>query len=837
MRSVGLLPALASLGGACLGASGVAGPAPWAVWLPLLFLVIAIGGCAWKQPALATLSVACGFFAAAALLGDRARDDALHPSLRRVLDARFGGFAIETIGPAGEHPVQRLRVRLVEDAADRGDYVSLRADAVQLQGAAGAWQPVHGGALLSVSGRPRARAVEQWRAGRVIEMPVTFRRPTRYLDEGVPDFEVDLALAGTTLFGSVKSGLLIEVVRRGNPFAEWAADVRGHVRDACRRWIATGRGASGVVTGAVVTAVLIGDRSGLPDDIRDRLQAAGTYHVIAISGGNIAILAMLCIGLLALAGIQGRRAALLSIVLLGVYAGIVTSGPSVWRATIMAIVYLAARLIDQRTPVWQATAVAAGGLVVAYPLDVLDVGFVLTFGATAALIEGARWGSLQSVGGATVTAPAARAQALPDRPSGRVASWVRGSLTASLAVEVALLPVAALFFSRVTAAGLVLNLIAVPAMAVAQVAGLVVVLLDGFSSIAAPAGWLAHSGAWLLLDSGRLVEVAPWLARRVPPPAVAVVVAYYAGLALVLVARSRARLGGAVLLTASAVAIVVGAPSITSADPAAATTLRLTMLDVGQGDALLLEPPGAPAMLIDTGGAPFGSGGFDIGVRVLAPTLWARRIRGLGPLLLTHGDPDHIGGAGAVLADFSPLAVWWGISVPRHVPEQVLLAATRASGAGIESRRAGQQFAAGKALIRVLHPPEPDWERRRVRNDDSVVLEIIYGDVALLLTGDIGVDVEREILPHLTPARIRVLKVAHHGSRTSSSQELLEAWRPTVAFISCGRGNSFGHPAPDVLARLESVGAKIYRTDRDGEVTLETDGSRLAVSTFVGSRK
>src|SRR6185369_198848 len=119
---------------------------------------------------------------------------------------------------------------------------------------------------------------------------------------------------------------------------------------------------------------------------------------------------------------------------------------------------------------------------------------------------------------------------------------------------------------------------------------------------------------------------------------------------------------------------------------------------------------------------------------------------------------------------------------------------------------------------------EPDWERPRVRNDDSVVLEVVYGEVALLLTGDIGADVEREILPRLTPARIRILKVAHHGSRTSSSRELLDGWRPQLAIVSCGRGNRFGHPAPEVIARLESIGAQVFRTDRDGEVTVETDG-------------
>ena len=140
----------------------------------------------------------------------------------------------------------------------------------------------------------------------------------------------------------------------------------------------------------------------------------------------------------------------------------------------------------------------------------------------------------------------------------------------------------------------------------------------------------------------------------------------------------------------------------------------------------------------------------------------------------------------------------------------------------------------GGARIRVLHRPSPDWERQRVRNDDSVVLEVRYGDAAVLLLGDVGAAVERAILPRLTPARIRILKVAHHGSRTSTSPELVERWRPQIAVISCGRGNTFGHPAPEVIRRLESIGAAIYRTDLDGQMTIDTDGKNVRVENVHG---
>jgi competence protein ComEC len=329
-----------------------------------------------------------------------------------------------------------------------------------------------------------------------------------------------------------------------------------------------------------------------------------------------------------------------------------------------------------------------------------------------------------------------------------------------------------------------------------------------------------------------LVELAPWLSFRVPAPAAWMTVCYYAALAgVVFIRRAMPRRAALLGLIVSGLLIVSGYRF-----PPDVPGLRLTMVDVGQGEAMVLQVPGRHALAIDTGGRPFGSN-FDIGARVLEPALWARGLMSLDSLLITHGDPDHVGGALPIVDDFHPRAVWQGIPVARAAPLQAVLMRAVASDVSVEQRLAGETHRLGEARIVVLHPDAPDWERQRVRNDDSVVLEVIYGDVALLLTGDIGAEVERQLIPHLIPARTRILKVAHHGSRTSTSQALLDAWRPAIALISCGRGNPFGHPAPEVIGRLERAGVRIYRTDRDGEITLDTDGDAVAVTTFAGGRQ
>ena len=240
--------------------------------------------------------------------------------------------------------------------------------------------------------------------------------------------------------------------------------------------------------------------------------------------------------------------------------------------------------------------------------------------------------------------------------------------------------------------------------------------------------------------------------------------------------------------------------------------------------------------MIDAGGAGFDGAAFDIGGRVLTPALWARGVRRLDVLAITHGDPDHIGGAAALVRDLKPRELWQGVPVPRHEPDRILRTTALEHGTTPIRRIAGHRLLVDDVSIRVLHPRVPDWERQRVRNDDSLVLEVRHGDVAILLTGDISAEVEHAILPQLTPARIRILKVAHHGSRTSTSQELLDAWKPQIAVISCGRGNRFGHPVADVIRRLEMAGVDVYRTDRDGQVTIESDAREVTIRTYAGAR-
>ena len=492
---------------------------------------------AWRSQAAAAMALGAAYLLAGALLGAHAAREALDPPLRAALDEAFGGFRLETPGPPGVHDPVLVRARLLEDGVPREFGVSARATIVAIV-LAGVERPMRGDVRLTVAGPAALDLSPAWRAGRIIEAPATFRRPARYLNDGVADFERDQALDGIVLTGSVKSGLLVRVVRRGTAFEELAAAIRARVRRLLARHV------EDPLAAAIVTAILIGDRTGLPADVRARLQAAGTYHVIAISGGNIAILAALVAAALLLGGVSGRPAALAVIACLLVYSAVASAGPSVWRATATAVAYLSARLLDHRSPPWNAMAVSAAVLACVAPLDVRDVGFALTFGATGAILEAAR----------------------RVRVRGAIWSWVAASVAASVASEIVLLPIAASAFSRVTVAGVVLNLAAVPLMTAAQVAGLLVAALGDAAWIGAAGGAVAGAAAAGLVESARLVDVLPWLVVRVPAPSPLVITLYYAALGGTLwLPRRRdrtlraARAGSLGALAVGAALIVLGA--------------------------------------------------------------------------------------------------------------------------------------------------------------------------------------------------------------------------------------------------------------------------------------
>jgi len=863
MRAIATIPAVGLLTGATAGLF-----VPDVPRLFLCALLIAGGALAWRawhvaDPRLLTVAVVSAFFAGGALLAADAWQRAWRPSLWTAFEAlaRVQRRDADTAGrwlPLDDEAFAVVRGRLRADAALTPSGVALSVDVEGLEGrdgldrqegregqdgrdgtvrsAALSGPRVGGGITVTVAGSLATDRLGEWRAGRLVRMPAHLRRPSRYLNPGVPDQERALARRGTRLVGMVKSGALVDLLERGSVLDE----IMSAARAFARRAIAQSVGPWDPRSAAIVAAIVIGERAGLTQEVQRRLQEAGTYHVIAISGGNIAILAGLLLAMFRVAGWLGRSAMIAAIAALLAYARLVGDSASVDRATLMAVVYFGARAVDQRSPPLNALAVVSAVLVAADPLSVADPGFILTFGATLAIL---------------IVAPVHHEDTKDNVPSclreKPFAQWGARMLVsmfvASAAAEALLFPVSAAIFSRITFAGLALNLLAIPMMGVTQIAGMAVVPLSALSSrCALAAGWIAHAGASGLVKSAGLVEYAPFLTYRLAPPSWAAVAVYYVAAALgwalwtrrtAVSGSAEARMIRAVRLGATAAAVCAALWVLS--DPASLAAARgdgrlhITFLDVGQGDAIVVVFPQGRSLLVDAGGLP-SSSSFDIGDRVVAPVLRGAGVRRLDYLALTHGDPDHIGGAPSIVREFRPREVWEGIPVPRFEPLTLLRMAVQADGARWANVHAGDATGIDGVQVIAHHPPPADWERQKVRNDDSLVLELRWRDVSVLLTGDIGRVPELSVGAALRSSRIRILKVPHHGSLTSSSWELLNAAHPRIAVASAGRSNHFGHPVPDVLERYRSVGAEVFRTDADGAVMVDSDGWSLNVRTFTG---
>jgi competence protein ComEC len=695
-----------------------------------------------------------------------------------------------------------------------------------------------GGVRLSVAGTLAAASMGEWRAGRLVRVSATLREPVPYRNPGVPDERRALARRGIALVGSVKSAALVEIVDRGGPIDEWAAGVRAWARSTLSAALTVSPRSAGVAA-----AIVIGDRTGLAPEDERRLQEAGTYHVIAISGGNIAILTVLLVGAMRLLGVPARVAAAIAILALLAYGRITGPSPSVDRAIAAAIVYLAGQVLEQRGPSLNILAVVAVLGLALSPVAVFDPGFILSFGATLAILVG-----VPRIMGAVMGAGSNRRSSSRHAIAAAAFTIFRaaaGLLAATVAAELVLGPVSAALFARVTFAGLLLNFAAIPLMAVVQTAALATLAASYVSSEAALAwGAVVHTAASALIDSARLVDLAPWLTREVAPPAWALLSGYYAFLISSFM-RTRISSGCALATGVLGAAIVIG-PHTISRDGIALPPpqdLRVVFLDVGQGDATLVVLPDRRAFLIDAGGLPsaplqdpIDGPAFDIGNRVVSRALRAFGVRALETFVLTHADADHMGGARSVLRSFRPRAIWEGVPVPPDVPLQLLLASAAGPASEVRTIQSGDRLRMGRVEIVALHPPLPEWERQRVRNDDSVALAVRYGEVSIVLPGDIAREGESRARQQVERSRLMVLKAPHHGSATSSTPEFLAAVRPAAVIFSAGRDNRFGHPAPVVVSRYRSLGVTIFSTAEDGAVILDTDGRSVHIRGWASGR-
>jgi competence protein ComEC len=630
--------------------------------------------------------------------------------------------------------------------------------------------------------------------GQPIQIEARLWRPVGFRNPGGFDHTAHLRDAGILVTGSAALTSMVPLAPDAPP---WPARVR--------RWsVATLARHLPETSAALLAGLLVGERSALPPAVDEAFRRAGVYHILAVSGFNVALVAASTFAALSLAGVPLRGAALAAMAAVGAFALVAGPQASVVRATLMCWLLLGGLVLDRESHVGNALGLAALLLLAWRPADLWDAGFQLSFAATAGIVH---------------LAPPVTA-ALEERGW---RPWLAQSLAVSLAAQAAVVPFMLAHFNQLSLIGVVANLAVVPLAALATPLGLLALVTAALWDAAG--GALLHA-TWVVLLALRAVIWAAaslaWSIVHVPAPPVLASAAWLGALALLPLAGARPPLrlvAGLLLATATAGAAWPWARAVHD-------TLRVTFLDVGQGDATLIELPTGKRLLID--GGPAGARRLDVGERVIAPVLWNRGIFRLDAVALTHADPDHSGGLAAIVRRFR-VGELWETGRWTEAGEPVLRALAER---GVPRRvlAAGHRLWVGDALVTVLHP---GGEPLPGENDNSLVLRVDWRGVSLLLPGDAGHPAEARLLEAGAARPVFALKLGHHGSRFSTAPEFLAALHPAIAVASAGPRNRFNHPAPEILTRLYQSGIRVYRTDHDGAVVLETDGTTATITRWV----
>jgi len=610
-------------------------------------------------------------------------------------------------------------------------------------------------------------------------------------------------------YAVTKSALLVDLsrrARRASPLRQ-VSTLRQALQKRIEEHFSTADGSALSQRGAVLEAMLLGERGRMDEETTAALQRSGLFHLIAISGAHIGIISVLFFFVLRVFRVPSRASHMILIALLLFYSLLVEGRASVFRATIMALTYLTGRLLWRQTHLLNTISFSAFVLLLSNPFYLFDMGFELTFAATLSIIL--FYPKILSV--------------LPRLPL-RVSELFALSLAAQLGV----LPLLAASFNRVTFAALLLNFPAVPLIGVVMAVGFVFLAVSpmspGLAALMAPV--LKSAVGVFLWISGSLDGV-PGSSYRIPAPPPAVIIGYFLFLSLLLL-RPRFRIQRP--LSAALFAVFLIACVTYPFPPRFSASLRLTFIDVGQGDSILVEFPGRRKMLIDGGGIP--DPGFDIGEYVVSPLLWRCGIKKLDYLVMTHGHPDHLNGLQAVTRNFTVAEYWEAFSPDKDQAYAELKKGLRKSTRQKRIFR-GYRIREGPVTIEVLGPRLSLPLEREATNDDSLVLRLTSGNQSFLLAADIGIEAEKEILNAGLEVRSQVLKSPHHGSRTSSSAAFLSAVSPEVVIVSASKGNIYGVPHPEVMERYRAVGARVLTTSRDGAIEIAVEPNSLAVRTSV----
>ena len=707
--------------------------------------------------------------------------------------------------------------------------------------------PAEGLVLLSVKNR------QVFKYGDYVRFKVRLKLPHNFGNPGGFDYEKHLRYKGIWVRGFISDPAGIVVLRenQGTRLKTCLERFRGDLKRLIREH-------SPSPEGEIIQAMILGDQKEIPKNVMDNFNKTGTTHIIAISGFNIGIIAVLFMiiirmimksfSYLLLRFNINLISAVFAIVPVVSYTCIAGMGMSVVRATIMAITFMMAIVLGRARDLYNTLALAAFIILIIHPHALFDISFQLSFVAVWAILFITP--RLMAWFPESNPDEVSRYRIMNKRTLRNMLIFVSVSVSATLGT----LPLIVYYFNRVSTIVLLSNLTVVPVLGIMAIPVSTAIILAALISPTL-AVLFTHASSFLVWISVGMVDFfasLPGSSFFISTPSMWEIALYYCLLVSAVKCldflninkengEEKQEATGYFLWYRTALVVIlvlflVDAVYLNTRD-FFENNLKVTAIDVGQGSSTLVELPHGKRLLIDGGG--FSDGSFDVGRYIVAPYLWHERISKIDIVILTHPHPDHLNGLIYILSNFRINEVW--INGDRSETEEYreferVIHEKKIKQESVSAKTGKVQL--GNVIIEIMNPQGPIGNHEETSqhfeeiNNRSIVMKMTFEDVSFFFPGDISEPAETTLTQSDRDMTSQVLFVPHHGGFSSSTELFIRKILPRIAVVSCGTDNIYNVPHPDVLNRYSMMGTKIFRTDKNGAVSIITNGKNMVPIVF-----